>query len=569
MKTLIKNGNVVNVFTGEIETTNVLLENDIILGVGEYYTEADVCIDATGKFVAPGFIDGHIHIESTLLSPKELAKVCVLHGTTAIVADPHEIANVSGQEGIRFMLRESERVPMHVYIMLPSCVPATGFDESGAVLDAEALSQFYNEPRVLGLGEMMNYPGVLGGDNQVHRKIADAKKRGLVVNGHAPLLSGRELDSYIRAGIRDDHECSDMEEAKERIRKGQWVMIREGSFAKNLKDLIELFEEPFAGRCLLVTDDKHPADLLKLGHIDHMLRLAVQHGKSAVKAIQMATIQAASCMGLRNKGAIAPGYDADIVVLENLENFAVNDVFVSGRHVVKAGKAVALSNVTGEKASAEDDAENYHTLYHSVHCKELTAADFFITDKKRRCRIIQTIPHQLITKERLEEIDFALAGGVDADRDILKIAVVERFHGTGHIGLGLIAGIGIKRGAIASTVAHDSHNLVIAGADEQDMAVAGNYLKEIGGGYVVVLDGKVLACVSLPIGGLMSDKSVGEVVMQQEKLTTALCELGAEPGHNPFTAMGFVCLPVIPDLKLTTKGLIDVNHQQIAPFFAD
>lgn len=566
MKTLIKNGSVVNVFTGEIERANVLVDGKYILGVGDYYeeSEADRCVDATGKYIAPGFIDGHIHIESTLLTPKELAKICVLHGTTAIVADPHEIANVSGKEGIRYMLRESEQVPMHVYMTLPSCVPATGFDESGAVLVAAALEEFYEEERVLGLGEMMNYPGVLAKDPEVMKKIQNAKDHGLVVNGHAPLLSGRELDVYIGAGIRDDHECTELEEAKERIRKGQWVMIREGSFAKNLVGLIGLFEEPFARRCLLVTDDRHPSDLLKQGHLDYMLWLAVQHGASAVKAIQMVTMQAAACFGLKNKGAVAPGYDADLVILDNLEDFSVCHVFVDGKQVVNNKTVVAEADCAKESAEETGSA-----LLHSVRCRELSAKDFFIADKKQKCRIIQTIPHQLITTERLEEVDFDKYGDITGNQELLKIAVVERHCNTGNIGLGLIAGLGIKKGAIASTVAHDSHNLVIAGTNSADMAVAGNHLREVGGGYVAVLDGKVLACVPLPVGGLMSNLPVGEVVEQQKRLAEAWKELGVEEGGNPFTSMGFVCLPVIPSLKLTTKGLVDVINQQIVPFFAD
>lgn len=332
MKALIKNGNVINVFTGEIEKTNILLDDEKIVGIGDYLeVDADIYFDATGKYVAPGFIDGHIHIESTFLSPKELAKVCIMHGTTSIVADPHEIANVCGKEGIEYMLSESESLPLHVYIMLPSCVPSTSFDETGAILNAEDLDEFYEDTRVLGLGEMMNYPGVLCNDENVLKKIDSAKKKGLIINGHAPLLSGKDLDKYILAQIRDDHECSNVEEAKERIRKGQWVMIREGSFAKNLVDLLDLFDEPFGARCLLVTDDKNPEDLLKYGHIDHMIRMAAEHGKSAVRAIQMATIQAATCLGIKNRGAIAPGYIADIVVFDKLDKILISDVFIDGK----------------------------------------------------------------------------------------------------------------------------------------------------------------------------------------------------------------------------------------------
>ncbi len=561
MKILIKNGKVINVFTGEIEKTNVLLADDKIVGVGDYMeADADVCVDAEGKYVAPGFIDGHIHIESTMLSPKELAKVCILHGTTSIVADPHEIANVCGKDGINFILSESEGLPLNVYVMLPSCVPSTAFDETGATLSADDLEEFYENPRVLGLGEMMNYPGVLQADKEVMEKIRRAQDKGLVVNGHAPLLSGKDLDKYIFAGIKDDHECSNMEEAKERIRKGQWVMIREGSFAKNLVDLIGLFDEPFAHRCILVTDDKNPEDLLKYGHIDHMIRMAGEKGKSTIRAIQMATIQAAECLGIKDKGAIAPGYAADVVVFDRLEKINISDVFSKGEHVLKNG-------ILAERFERADSDAIQENLLNSIHIKELSAKDFYISDEKKTCRVIQTIPDQLLTYEQIEEIDFGENGGVDIDKDILKIAVVERHLGTGHIGLGLISGLGMKKGAIASTVAHDAHNLVVVGTNDEDMAIAGNYLKENSGGYVAVLDGKVIGSVPLEIGGLMSTKATKEVADEHKGLLKGLVALDVREGHNPFTNIGFVCLPVIPNLKITTKGLVNVNRQEVVPLF--
>lgn len=351
-----------------------------------------------------------------------------------------------------------------------------------------------------------------------------------------------------------------MEEAKERIRKGQWVMIREGSFAKNLVDLIGLFDEPFAHRCILVTDDKNPEDLLKYGHIDHMIRMAGEKGKSTIRAIQMATIQAAECLGIKDKGAIAPGYMADVIVFDSLEKITVSDVFSKGKHVLKNG-------VLAESFEGADTDAIQENLLNSIHIKELSAKDFYISDEKITCRVIQTIPDQLLTYEQIEEIDFGENGGVDIDKDILKIAVVERHLGTGRIGLGLISGLGMKKGAIASTVAHDAHNLVVVGTNDEDMAIAGNYLKENSGGYVAVLDGKVIGSVPLEIGGLMSTKAAKEVADEHKELLKGLVVLGVREGQNPFTNIGFVCLPVIPNLKITTKGLVNVNKQEVVPLF--
>lgn len=336
MKLLFKNGSIVNVFTGEIETKNVLIDNGIIIGVGDYNdVDADEIEDISGKYICPGFIDGHIHIESTMLLPEELAKICVVHGTTTIIADPHEIANVCGSDGIRFMLEASEGIPITVYIMLPSCVPATSFDESGAALNADDLSPFYNDNRVLGLGELMNYPGVIAEDEEVIKKIRDANKAGKIVNGHAPMLSGKELDKYITAGINDDHECSSAEEAIERVRKGQWVMIREGSAARNLEALLPLFDKQYSHRCLLVTDDKHPSDIMNNGHIDSIIRKAASLGKSIITGIQMATIQAAQCFGLKGVGAVAPGYIANLLILDSLDELKINKVYYNGKKFAK------------------------------------------------------------------------------------------------------------------------------------------------------------------------------------------------------------------------------------------
>lgn len=563
MKLILKNGFVVNVFTGEIETQDVLIEDGIISGVGDYSCDdTDQICDVSGKYICPGFIDGHIHIESTMLLPAELAEICIAHGTTAIVADPHEIANVCGSDGIHFMLEASENIPITVYIMLPSCVPATPFDEAGAVLNAEELSAFYSHPRVLGLGELMNYPGVLAKDENVMRKIKDAHNAGKIINGHAPFLTGHELDRYIAAGINDDHECSTFKEAIERLRKGQWIMIREGTAARNLEELLPLFDKRYSHRCLLVTDDKHPADIMQNGHIDSIIRKASALGKSAITGIQMATIQAAQCFGLKGIGAVAPGYIADILVLDNLEKIKINDVYYHGNKVFENGTVLPFKKPNISTKLKE-------SVLSSFNMPTLSPKDFTIIPQGSICRTIGVIPGQLITEERLLKIDFTKNGGIDIDRDILKIAVAERHNNTGHIGVGFIQGIGLKKGSIASSVAHDSHNLIIIGTNEADMAAAGNRVREMGGGNVVVNNGKVIAEMELPIAGLMSTLSAEDASVQNEKTRSIVHELGVPENISPFMNMAFVSLPVIPSLKMTTMGLIDVNAQKLVSLFSE
>lgn len=561
MRILIKNGTVINVFTQEKELKNVLIEDGKIIGVGAYGdSEADVIEDVTGKYICPGFIDGHMHIESTMLSPAELAKVSLRHGTTAVVADPHEIANVCGKEGIEYMLEASRGLPMQVYIMLPSCVPATAFDESGAVLQAADLEEYYSDKRVLGLAEVMNYPGVIGRDEVVMDKINSALSKGKNIDGHAPLLSGKELDKYIAAGIQTDHECSSYDEAKERIAKGQWVMIRQGTAAKNLEALIDLFDEPLCHRCLLVTDDRHPADLIRDGHIDSIIRKAVSMGKSPVTGITMATIRAAECFGLKHTGAIAPGYKADIVILNNLETVDVCDVYCNGIKYVDNKRITDIKAVTVEK-SLKDKVMN------SFHLSGLSPSDFFIEEKSSRCRVIKTIRSQLLTKEWITDIDWSKNNGVDTDRDIIKIAVIERHNHTNHIGLGFISGMGIKSGAVCSSVSHDSHNIVVIGTDGEDMAEAVNRVIDMNGGYAVALNGRILADIALPIAGLMAEKSAEEMADKNEKLIEAIDRIGTKDSMSALMTMAFLSLTVIPDIKMTTKGLVDVNRQQIVPLY--
>ena len=559
MKTLLKNGSVVNVFTGEIIHENVLIGDGIILGTGDY-TDADEVKDISGCTVCPGLIDGHIHIESTMLAPAEFARAVLPHGTTAVVADPHEIANVCGTKGIDFMLAMSEGLPVTVYINIPSCVPAMPLDESGAEILAADMITYFRNPRVLGLAEMMNYPGVLAGDPEVFDKIKAAKSAGKIIDGHAPLLTGHDIDKYIAAGISTDHECTSAGEAAERIRKGQWLMIREGTAARNLEALLPMFDEPFCRRSLLVTDDRHPADILRDGHIDNIIRRAVKAGKSAVTAIQTATINAAQCFGLKGVGAVAPGYRADLLILNDLDSVAVRDVYCGGKPAVVNGICqpfVEPSYRTPEWSSVLD----------SFDLKPLSAGDLYIEPEGQTCRVIGVIPGELLTEELLMDLDLRKNNGIDIDRDVLKLAVIERHKNTGHRGIGYIKGIGLKRGAIAASVSHDSHNLIVIGTNDEDMAFAANRVRELKGGSVAVDSGNVIAELPLPIAGLMSDKDAKTTAELNDTLNEAVRHLGVPENISPFMNMAFVSLTVIPHIKMTTHGLVDVRTQKILPLF--
>ncbi|MCQ2505648.1 MAG: adenine deaminase [Lachnospiraceae bacterium] len=553
MKTLLKNAKIVNVFTDSLMDADVLIEDDKIIGLGDYSdTNADICEDLKGKYICPGFIDGHIHIESTMMTPYELSKAVLPCGTTSIVADPHEIANVCGTDGIKYIIEASEGLPLKVYIMLPSCVPATPFDESGCVLKAEDLKPFYKEKRVLGLAEMMNYPGAISGDLDILNKIKDAFDNNKVVDGHAPLLTGHGLDAYISRGIQSDHECSSYEEGKERISKGQWLMVREGTAAKNLLNMIDLLDEPFSRRCVLVTDDKHPADILRDGHIDHIIRLAVKNGKSVFTAIRVATIQAANCFGLKYTGAVAPGYKADLLVLNNLEEIDIKDVYSEGKKVVENKKLKEY-----DKPSISKQLVNKVT--NSFFIDKLTEKDFILSKEANKCRVIKTIKGQLLTDEWITEMNFETSNGIDLERDILKIAVLERHHNTGHKGIGFINGIGLKEGAIACSVSHDSHNLIVIGSNEADMACVANAIIEMGGGCAAAKNGKIVSSLPLPIAGLMSEDDASLLAEKNHVLREAIYELGVPRTIAPLMTMAFVSLAVIPSLKLITTGLFDVN----------
>ncbi|MBQ0014581.1 MAG: adenine deaminase [Oscillospiraceae bacterium] len=556
MKTLLKNGTILNVFTDTLEKSNVLIEDTKIIGVGDYGDdEADKVIDVTGKVLCPGFVDGHIHIESTMLTPWGLANVSLPHGTTTIFADPHEIANVCGVPGIKYMIEMSEGLPLNVNIMLPSCVPATPFDEAGAVLSAEDLEPLYDEERVYGLAEMMNYPGLIGGDPSVVAKVVSAKAKRRAVDGHAPMLRGKELDKYLSYGIGSDHECSDESEAKERISKGQYIMVREGTAAKNLDGLFALFEEPWNHRAILCTDDRHPADLLSEGHIDNVVRRAISKGVSPAVAIRMATIQPAQYFGLIGVGAIAPGFRADILVFNDLASVDIKDVFASGALVVEDK---AVKPFDAPVASAELDS----IVRASFHMDKVEPG-FLKVDATgvKTCRVIDVVPGQLLTNEAQLPVDFDNGNnGIDVESDILKLAVIERHHGTGHRGVGYIRGIGLRAGAIAATVSHDSHNLIVIGTNDADMECVANYIREIGGGSAIALNGEIVASMPLPIAGLMTDKPADVIAEENEALRAKVREIGVNDNIEPFMNMAFVSLPVIPSLKMSTQGLVDVDH---------
>lgn len=560
MKTLLKNGTVVNVFTGSLEKKDILIDNDKIIGVGEY-DAADKIYDISGKTVCPSFIDSHIHIESTMLTPYELTKVLLPHGTGAIVADPHEIANVCGKDGIDYILKASKNLPMDIYITLPSCVPATPFDESGAKLKAADLRDYYKNKRVLGLAEMMNYPGVISEDSDVKRKISDALKNGKTADGHAPLVTGHDLDKYISSGIMSDHECSNMEEALEKLGKGQYIMIREGTAAKNLDSLMGLLEYPYVRRSLFATDDKHCGDLVTEGHIDAMLSRAIKSGKSPAAAISAATINAAEYFGLKNTGAVAPGYKADLLVLDDLEMVSVCDVYKNGVKVVENKKALPF-----DEPKVPDKL--LKAVKKSFNIKKVNEKDFHIKERGTLCRVIEACSGQLITNEKQTEINWNENNGIDISRDILKIAVLERHKNTGHIGLGFVSGIGLKSGAIASSVSHDSHNIIVIGTNDVDMAYAVNSIIKSGGGITAVKNGKTLCELPLPIAGLMSESDSKTVSSLNEKLDEALVkDLGVPKGLTPFMTMAFLSLPVIPSLKITSKGLVDVKLNKLVPIY--
>lgn len=552
---LLKNGRVVNVFTGEIQETSIAISGSRIVGLGEY--EARKITDVEGAYICPGLIDAHVHIESALVPPYEFARAVVPHGVTTVVIDPHEIANVLGTEGIQYMLDASKYTPFSVYVMASSCVPATHLETSGATLRWSDLTEFKKDPWVLGLAEVMNYPGVINGDPEVLDKLrAFADRR---MDGHCPGLTGRDLDAYVASGIASDHECTTVEEANEKLGRGMYVMIREASNAHNLLTLLPIINNRTSRRVLFCTDDRLPDDLIEKGSIDFIVRTAIQHGLDPVTAITIATLNAAEYFGLSDRGAIAPGKRADIVVFNNFEEMKIERVYYGGKRVVYRGKL------------EPDDHERSRPPIRNTMNVDWSKVDLRVrvAQDTQTLRVICLVPGQLVTRE---EFDRALIqnGQVVADpaRDILKMAVIERHHATGNVGLGFVRGFKLKSGAIGSSVGHDSHNIIVVGTNDDDMLSAARAIASMQGGFVAVDKGQVLGRVPLPIGGLMSEQPIERVRAELDHLNAATHNLGCDL-ETPFMALSFLALPVIPDLKLTDKGLVDVRKFGFVEVLAD
>ncbi len=600
---ILTNAGIVNVFTGELEIGDVAIKNDTIVGIGKYCNSKKVInnvdlnqggtvdedktisptkvIDCKGKFICPGFIDGHIHIESSMLTPREFAKTILTHGTTAVITDPHEITNVAGSKGLSFMLNESEDLPVDVYVMLPSCVPATKSDESGAIMRAEELREFIDQRRVLGLAEVMDFYGVIQGEEKLLQKLNLTKEYGKIMDGHAPGIKGGEINAYVTAGITSDHECSTIEEALEKLRRGLFVMIREGTAAKNMEALKLLLQPPYCHRCMLVTDDKHPGDLLYGGHMDALIKRAIQLGANPVTAIIMATFNPASYFGLKNRGAVAPGYKADVVILKDLVSFKIDRVYKDGKLVFHDGEKEGKH--TKNRVNYHNHVEVEHNstaagnkpdcIFKSMQVRNLMPEDFYFKESGSFMRVMELVSGELLTKERIfstiPEMDYKKMSKELGQEDIIKLAVIERHGKSGNIGLGLLKGYGLFEGAVASSVAHDSHNLIVAGCDEEDMAVAANHIVKMQGGLCIVKNKEIICELPLPVGGLMSEDSACNVDKLLSNLKTTGKNQGIREGIDPFMTLAFLSLSVIPELRLTTKGVLDVRNQQFVRTFFD
>ena len=540
---VLKNATFVNVFSNELSNMDIAVTEGLIVGMGSYHGREEV--DCTGKIVLPGFLDAHIHLESSLVSPTEFVKAVLPHGTTTVVTDPHEIANVMGTDGIEYMLQATENLPVDVRFMLPSCVPATPLDESGAILDYRAIDSFYDHPRVQGLAEMMNFVGAINGDEQTVEKIVAAQAHHKKIDGHAPDLVDNDLNAYIAAGVYSDHECHDLKDALAKLERGQFIMIREGTAARNLEALMPLLSSQYADRCMFCTDDKHPNDLLEKGHIDYIVKKAISLGADPITAVKVACHNAARYFLLNNRGGISPGYLADFVIIDNFRAFNIQQVYKKGVLMVDHGE------VRGFPAP-EIEPYLVERAHKTFHVAALTAEDFA---EKRPRGIIGMVDGEITT------VDAGYSDRIDVDYDILKIAVVERHKNTHHIGIGYIQGYGLKSGAVATSISHDSHNIIVVGTSEADMAAAVNRVVELNGG-IVVWDGEApIAEVPLAIAGIMSDEPLVTVNEKLEHAKEVAHTLGVNPGIDPFMTLSFMALPVIPSLRITTRGVFDVTTQ--------
>ncbi len=548
-KTLVekvfKNGKIINVFTSKIETMDIAVEAGKIIGIGSY--EGEEMIDLKGAYVAPGFIDGHVHIESSMVTPPHFASIILPKGTTSIIADPHEIANVSGIAGIEFMLKAAKDVPLDVYMMIPSSVPATTFETAGAKIDVSDVKKMRDKAGILGLGEVMNYPGVLAGEKDIHDKIAAMK--GLIIDGHAPGLRGNDINAYITAGVMSDHECSSVEEMLERIKRGMYVHLREGSVTRNVQTLLKGVDEGNWHRVLFCTDDKHPEDIKREGHINYNVNLAIEHGIPAIEAIKMATLNAANCYQLKDKGAIAPSYAADFFTFDSLKK-------IEAKAVYKNGTCIASENQCFYKPKSIEDKTVMNTIK-----VDPAKVSFDLPLKKDEVKVIGLIKNNITTKKLKRTIK--RKDGLyqnDETQDILKLACIERHQNTAQTGLGLVAGFGLKNGAIAMSIAHDSHNILIAGDSDQAMRVALEKMVAIGGGIVLVEDGKIKDYLKLEIAGIMTQKNPHEVAAKLDQMKAYAKAMGLSDAiDDPFIQLAFLSLPVIPTLKLTDLGLFDVE----------
>ena len=540
---VLKNATFVNVFSNELSTMDIAVAEGLIVGMGSYQGRSEV--DCTGKIILPGFLDAHIHLESSLVSPTEFVKAVLPHGTTTVVTDPHEIANVMGTDGIEYMLQATENLPVDVRFMLPSCVPATPLDESGAILDYRAIDSFYDHPRVQGLAEMMNFVGAINGDEQTVEKIVAAQAHHKKIDGHAPDLQGNDLNAYIAAGVYSDHECHDVKDAIAKLERGQFIMIREGTAARNLEALMPLLTGKYADRCMFCTDDKHPNDLLEKGHIDYIVKKAISLGADPITAVKVACHNAARYFLLNNRGGISPGYLADFVIIDNFQDFNIEQVYKKGVLMVDHGEIQDFP-------SPEIEPYLVERAHKTFHVAALTAEDFA---EKRPRGIIGMVDGEITT------VDAGYSDRIDVEYDVLKIAVVERHKNTHHIGIGYIQGYGLKSGAVATSISHDSHNIIVVSTNETDMAAAVNRVVELNGGIVVWDGGQPVAEVPLAIAGIMSDEPLVTVNEKLETAKDAAHKLGVNPGIDPFMTLSFMALPVIPSLRITTRGVFDVTTQ--------